>query len=256
MKTMHALITACAAVFFAVLSAQPSAAVTTQASPASIDISLFYHGMPVEISGKGDPGDDVIIQVTAAPAEMHLKYKGKAAGLFWMKLGTLIFENLPGTYLAATSGPLDKVLTQTAQDAEGAGFKALQKRAKIKAEEGKEMPAGDWFQEFIDFKQQEKLYAFEEGGVKVEADGSYHYTLNWPFQAPPGTYTVETITARNGQVTGRSETQITVQMTGVVATLAKMASDNRAVYGILAILVALAAGFGVGMIFKKGGGAH
>lgn len=255
MKTMHAFILTCAAALVLV-AVQPGAAVTTQASPASIDISLFYHGLPVEISGQGQPGHDVIVTVTAAPKAMHLRYKGKAAGIFWMKLGTLIFDNLPGTYLAASSGPLDKVLDKAAQDKEGAGFAALKKRAVIKAEEGEELPAGDWFQEFIDFKQQEKLYAFKEGGVKVEADGSYHYTLNWPFQASPGKYTVETLTAKNGQVTGRSQTEIRVQMTGVVAKLAKMASDNRAVYGILAILVALAAGFGVGLIFKKGGGSH
>jgi len=65
-----------------------------------------------------------------------------------------------------------------------------------------------------------------------------------------------TITAKDGHVTGRSEAAITVELTGVVAQLAKMSSDNRAMYGILSIVVAIAAGFGVGMIFKKGGGSH
>jgi len=116
------------------------------------------------------------------------------------------------------------------------------------------MPAGDWFAQFLDFKKKEKLYAVQEGAVKVNADGSYQLTLAWPFQAPPGTYKVETITAKDGHVTGRSEAAITVELTGVVAQLAKMSSDNRAMYGILSILVAIAAGFGVGMIFKKGGG--
>ena len=249
---MKTFILACVAVLFA---AQPSGAVSTQASPANVDISLFYHGAPIEITGQGNPGDDVIVKVTAAPEEIHLKYKGKAGGIFWMKLGTLIFDNLPGTYLLASSGTIDDVLSSAEQDQEAVGLKALQKKAEIKAENG-QMPAGDWFQEFIDFKQKEKLYSVQEGAVKVEANGSYQYTLNWPYQAPPGTYTVETITAKNGQVTGRSEAAITVQMTGIVAKLADMSSNNRAVYGIISILVALAAGFGVGMIFKKGGGAH
>ncbi len=257
MKMKARILTYAAAVFVAAFAIQPSPAraVTTQAAPANVDISLFYHGVPVEITGQGNPGDDVIVKVTAAPEEIHLKYKGKAGGIFWMKLGTLTYEHLPGTYLLATSGPVDTVLSATEQDTESVGLRALQKKAVIKAEHG-DLPAGDWFKEFKEFKAKENLYAIEEGAVKVEADGSYHYTLNWPFQAPPGTYTVETITAKDGQVTGRSQAAITVKMTGVVAKLEEMSSNNRAVYGILAILVALAAGFGVGMIFKKGGGAH
>jgi hypothetical protein len=65
---------------------------------------------------------------------------------------------------------------------------------------------------------------------------------------------VETITAKDGKVTGRSEAAIKVELTGIVALLAKISSDNRALYGIISIVVAVAAGFGVGMIFRKGGG--
>jgi hypothetical protein len=35
-----------------------------------------------------------------------------------------------------------------------------------------------------------------------------------------------------------------------------MARKNGALYGVLSILAALGAGFGVGMVFRKGGGAH
>jgi uncharacterized protein (TIGR02186 family) len=253
MKSMNAFILAVAAL---ALSAQSGAAATTQVSPSDIPITLFYHGVPVEIKGQAAPGEDVMIKVTPSEQkEFHLKYKGKAAGIFWMKLGTLVFKNLPSTYLLASSGPVDKVAAQAEREAESLGFTALQKKAEITAEKGA-MPAGDWFAQFLDFKKKEKLYAVQEGAVKVNADGSYQLTLAWPFQAPPGTYKVETITAKDGHVTGRSEAAITVELTGVVAQLSKMSSDNRAMYGILSILVAIAAGFGVGMIFKKGGGSH
>jgi hypothetical protein len=35
-----------------------------------------------------------------------------------------------------------------------------------------------------------------------------------------------------------------------------MAKKNGALYGVISILSALGAGFGVGLIFRKGGGAH
>ena len=42
----------------------------------------------------------------------------------------------------------------------------------------------------------------------------------------------------------------------MVKTLATMAKDSAAIYGFLSIGIALSAGFGVGMIFRKGGGSH
>ena len=80
--------------------------------------------------------------------------------------------------------------------------------------------------------------------------------MNWPYQAQPGTYTIEVITARDGQVTGMTQTAINVEMKGFVGQISDLASHRRAIYGIIAIVVALAAGFAVGSIFKKGGGAH
>jgi hypothetical protein len=126
---------------------------------------------------------------------------------------------------------------------------------KIEAEHG-DLPKGDWFTQFLDFKKHEQIYAVSEGNDKVKANGGYQLTLNWPYQAQPGQYMVEVLTARNGKVTGKSTSSITVEMTGLVAKMSNLASQHRAAYGILAIVVALTVGFAVGNIFKKGGGAH
>ena len=47
-----------------------------------------------------------------------------------------------------------------------------------------------------------------------------------------------------------------VEQVGMVKTLAGMAKDSAAVYGFLSIGIALSAGFGVGLVFRKGGGSH
>lgn len=230
-------------------------AVSCQVSPSIIPITMGYHGMPLEIKGDSAPGDDVIVKITSAPADIHLKYKGKAGGIFWMKLGTLTFKEIPGTYLVSTSASIDKVLSPAALEQNGIGIAALQKKATIEVEHG-EIPEGDWFTQFFEFKQHENNYAIKEGNVQVNPAGGFTLTLDWPYQAQPGDFTVEVITAKNGQVTGRAETALKVEMTGMVATISNMASNNRAVYGIIAIVVALTVGFAVGNIFKKGGGAH
>jgi len=230
-------------------------AVTAQATPSAIDITMGYHGLPVKVAGDSAPGESVVVKVTSAPADIHLKYKGKAAGIFWMKLGTLIFKTLPGTYLVATSGPVEQVLSPSERTSHDIGYEALKTKAEIHAEHG-DLPAGDWFTQFLEFKKKEQVYTLKEGAVQVNATGGYVATIDWPYQAQPGDYIVEVLTAKDGRVTGSANAKITVAMTGMVASIANLATNNRAVYGTLAIIIALAVGFAVGNIFKKGGGAH
>ena len=54
----------------------------------------------------------------------------------------------------------------------------------------------------------------------------------------------------------KAEAKVLVEQVGTVKTLADMAKKNGAVYGVFSILAALISGFGVGLIFRKGGGAH
>jgi len=41
-----------------------------------------------------------------------------------------------------------------------------------------------------------------------------------------------------------------------VKSLAEMAKNNGALYGLLSIILALGSGLGVGLVFRKSGGAH
>jgi len=49
---------------------------------------------------------------------------------------------------------------------------------------------------------------------------------------------------------------VNVEQVGIVKTLATMAKTNAAVYGLLSVGIALCAGIGVGLVFRKGGGSH
>ncbi len=72
----------------------------------------------------------------------------------------------------------------------------------------------------------------------------------------PGVYTVTVYAVKDNKIVEKAESKVQVEQAGVVKKLAGMAKNNASVYGILSILAALGAGFGVGLVFRKGGGAH
>jgi hypothetical protein len=116
-----------------------------------------------------------------------------------------------------------------------------------------------WFNEFLKYKENSNLYSVSSGNITFSQNNgkqNYYTLFDWPYQAPPGEYTVTVYAVKNGKVIEKAESKIRVEQAGLVKRLAGMAKNNAAVYGLLSILAALGAGFGVGMVFRKGGGAH
>ena len=53
-----------------------------------------------------------------------------------------------------------------------------------------------------------------------------------------------------------SETKLLMEHTGIMRIIADMAKNNGALYGTISIIIAIVAGFGVGIIFRRGIGGH
>jgi len=242
------------------LTAGPARALTCQVSPSRIDIKLNYHGATLTVTGENVAGDDLIIRIGNQAGEAHYKYLGKASGLFWMKKGDVGFKNVPGVYLLYSSRELDNLLDETAQKANLIGYKALEDVAEMESA-SPELREDEthWKNEFFRFKEKQNLYAIHTGTVTRQHgqdNDNYRVEVAWPFQAPPGDYTVEAMAIRGGQVVERAQAGFSVERAGIVAQLSGLAFNNAALYGIMAVVIAIIAGFAVGMIFKKGGGAH
>jgi uncharacterized protein (TIGR02186 family) len=233
-------------------------ALTTEVTPQNIPINLLYHGAQVSLKGESDVNDDLIVRISSEPTEAHMKYKGKAAGLFWMKMGDMSFEHVPSLYLLYSSRALDSLLQEDEQIKEGIGFESIKADTKVESSIA-EMDEDRWIGEFIKFKEAEKLYQIQEGAITRRhgtQGNEYQLDISWPFQAPPGTYTIEVLAVRDGNLVNRTETSLTVARTGIVGKLSDLAFNHAAAYGIISVIVAMAAGFAVGALFKKGGRAH
>ncbi|MBI3583842.1 MAG: TIGR02186 family protein [Nitrospinae bacterium] len=54
----------------------------------------------------------------------------------------------------------------------------------------------------------------------------------------------------------KSETKLLMEHTGIMRMIADMAKNNGALYGTISIIIAIVAGFGVGIMFRRGIGGH
>lgn len=259
-RFLGALILLAAFSLLQLIGAKPaSAKLTARANHDRISIDFFYHGGTVSVRGEADAGTDLVIKITSAEGHQVLKRKGKVGGVLWMNVGQLKFEHAPSFYEVFSTKKLDEMLTKEEREKYLIGYPALQDHIEINPVVNEEEKAS-LFSEFIKFKEATKVYATSVGKIetKINKDGQQEYYIltDWPYQAQPGDYEVAVYAARNGKVVEQAQANVKVEQVGLVKTLATMAKNKAAFYGILSVGIALGAGFGVGLVFRKGGGAH
>lgn len=241
------------------ISNNASAMLTARANHDHITIDFFYHGSTVSVRGISDPGTDLVIKITSPEGHQELKQKGKVAGVLWMNVGKLKFEQTPNFYEVFSTKKVEDMLTTEEREKYVIGYPALAKHVEI-TPVANEQEKTRWFDEFVKFKEESKVYTISSGKIETtkNADGKQEYYIltEWPYQAQPGDYLVTVYAVKDGKVMESAEAKVNVEQIGMVKTLATMAKNSPAIYGFLSIGVALGAGVGVSLVFRKGGGSH
>jgi uncharacterized protein (TIGR02186 family) len=236
-----------------------SAMLTAKANHDHITIDFFYHGSTVSVRGISEPGTDLVIKITSPEGHQVLKQKGKVAGMLWMNVGQLKFENTPNFYEVFSTKKTEDILSREEMEKNVIGFSALAKHVEITPVANEEEKA-KWFDEFVKFKEDSRVYLSSAGTIStaMRADGKqdYYILTEWPYQAQPGDYLVTVYAVQNNKVVEQATSKVNVEQVGMVKTLATMAQNSPAIYGFLSIGVALGAGIGVSLVFRKGGGSH
>lgn len=260
MRVMAALIiTFASCIFQFVFAGTAQAMLTAKANHDHITIDFFYHGSTVSVRGISDPGVDLVIKITSPEGNQILKQKGKVAGVLWMNVGKLTFEQTPNFYAIFSTKKVDDILSTEEREKYVIGYPALAKHVEITPVANEEEKA-KWFDEFVKYKEATKVYRSSFGKIEttVNAKGKQEYYIltDWPYQAQPGDYLVSVYAVKDNKVIEQAQSKVNVEQVGIVKTLATMAKNSPAIYGFLSIGIALGAGFGVSMVFRKGGGSH
>jgi uncharacterized protein (TIGR02186 family) len=240
-------------------AAPASAMLTARANHDHITIDFFYHGSSVSVRGESDPNTDLIIKITSPEGHQVLKQKGKVGGALWMNVGQLKFDQTPNFYEVFSTKKVEDILSREEMEKYVIGYPALAKHVEITPVANEEEKA-KWFGEFVKFKENSHVYATSFGTITTTTNAAgrqeYYVLTDWPYQAQPGDYLVTVYSVKDNKVIEQATAKVNVEQVGMVKTLATMAQNTPAIYGFLSIGVALGAGFGVSMVFRKGGGAH
>lgn len=240
---------------------EPAGPLTVEVTPTVVTMGTFYSGAKVRVVGTTVAGSSLVVAVRGDDITEVFNKVGRV-GPIWVNTGKVFVSGVPSVCLLYSSCPVCNCLCRSELDRCDLDTVALKKRIKIKPEHlGEELVAED----FLKLKLRQGKYLMAGGGVRIgelDPDGVVPYSLEfvWPKSAAPGTYTVRVFACRGNMVQESMEVPLRVQEVGFPALIATLARDRASLYGVICIVVAMLAGFGIDFIvsrvFKKRVASH
>lgn len=217
-------------------------------TPEEVSIRLRYQGEEVLIYGLV-PKDSQIVVKISSPGEEMLVGKKRRVGPFWMDVKSVKISDIPMLCKVYTSFDISQIPV------------SLQRRLGIDPEfsdikdkvfnvvKDKELADG-----LIEQRKEQGLYEVREGEIEIIKDKMFTISMALPAKVPTGNYSVEVFAIKGNKVIGKDKSIVRVDKVGIEKWLTNQAQNHGIFYGLIAVILALIGGMGVGIIFKGIGG--
>ncbi len=248
-SVLLALIAITFAAQFGSARAQENGGVVADISQHLVAISSGFRGTNLLLFGATDPDTDVVVVVEGPTGPASVRRKGRVAGV-WMNTDEVLFEDIPSFYAVLSNRPLSEFTTPALRLVQEIGFDSLPLYPKQEAVR-KRADLQTFRDALIRAKMRRGLYQSEENSVEIIRERLFRTDVHVPANAPVGSYWVRVFQLRDDSIVSAQTSVLDVDKVGFTAHVFDLAHRHSFAYGVLAILIAVMAGWLAGVIFRK-----
>ena len=185
---------------------------------------------------------DIAVAIRGPKRTIVTRRKSKVAGI-WINQDAQTFANAPGFYAVMSNRPLPDIAEQKVLHSYGLGFESLDfKPVKSDGAGPTERDMENFRVAVVRIKQKEGLYTYDPAGVVFVGRNLFRATVDLPANVPVGTYASDVYLLRKGKVLSHNRSNLTINKEGFERFIFSAAFDYPMIYGILAVIIAVAAG--------------
>ncbi|WP_171130857.1 MULTISPECIES: TIGR02186 family protein [unclassified Ruegeria] len=192
------------------------------------------------------PPLEVVVTVAGPSEPVIVRRKERKFGI-WVNADSIEVDSAPSFYAVATSAPFHDSLTNT----EDLRYKISVERAirSVGADMNVE-GAQDFAAAVIRIRENEGLYSILEDTVAVDEQTLFRTSIQMPADLTEGDYAARIFLTRGGKVVSTFETSIDVRKVGLERFLYNMSRQQPIWYGLMSLVIAIAAGWGASTVFR------
>jgi len=243
------------------LMAWPAAAseIVGALSQNRVSLTANFTGSEILIFGalRHDEPDDadaanyqVILVVEGPPQPVAIWRKARRFGI-WLNVDVAYMASVPSFYAVATTAPLTDIL----DPAEDERLRISPARV-IRPDQatGAVQALHQYPEALLRLRQEAEVYRVLDRWVFLDDGILFRANVRLPANLTEGAYTTRMYLVRDGLVVSNFRTAIFVRKEGIERWLSQLAFDQPFLYGLLALAIALVAGWGasqVGRLFRR-----
>lgn len=240
------------AAWFSLTTQAPAETVVAGLSRDAISITTNFEGSEILIFGAVSrvapaPQDSelhVIVTVQGPPRPVTVRRKARRFGI-WINTDAIEVDAAPTFYAVATTAELERVMTATED---------LRQRVSIPtAIRAVGTGVGDqdrFIQALVRIRAADELYQLNEGAVTLRDQTLFDTSIRLPANLVEGDYLTRIYLTRDGEVVDMFTQQIAVRKVGLERWIYNLAHQQPLAYGILSLVIAIAAGWLASAVFR------
>lgn len=188
----------------------------------------------------------VIITVEGPSTSLNVRKKERRLGI-WVNTDVVQIGKAPSFYAVATTGFLDKILTATEDLRHQITIPRAIRAVGISAQ-AKDSPT--FVEALLRIRENEGQYRLDERTVQLTEATLFRTDVALPANLTEGMYRVRIFLTRDGVVVDNIERHINVRKEGLERFLTNLSREQPFIYGVLSLLIAVAAGYGASTAFR------
>lgn len=217
-------------------------------SSPMVAITAGFAGEELLLFGAMKEPGDVVVVVRGPSGHETVRRKERVVGM-WLNRSQMEFEYVPGFYAVGATRPLDEILAPEVRARHRIGLENLTMQPVVRNADWETI---DEFREaLIRNKVRQGLYNPEVGKVALVENVLLRTDIYFPSNVPTGNYTILVHLVKDGRIVSSDDLRIKVGKVGFEAQVYGFAHEQAWIYGVVAILLAVAAGWLADAVFRK-----
>lgn len=230
------------------LMALPAAAeeIVAGLSQSRVGITVNFDGSEIMVFGaveRDAPAPegplDVIVTVEGPSSPVTVRKKERVLGI-WVNTDSLAVEHAPAFYAVASTRPLEEILSLS-EDLRYRITLPQTVRTLGVAHDATDSP--EFREALMRLRKRSGAYVEVDHGVSLTRNVLIRADFVLPANLTEGMFRARVFLLRGGHVVSRQETEIEVHKEGIERFLHRLALDQPLLYGILSLVMAIAAGW-------------
>lgn len=225
------------------------------ASQREIEIAYSFTGADLLLFGAilypdaraAERPADIVVVVKGPSQSVLMREKQKVAGI-WVNADSMRYRSAPSFYAIASSRPVERIVDARTRAIYELGLDSLQ-LSPIGSEP--QTVQDRFVRGLVEMRRRSGLFVEAPGAVEITGGVLYRARIAIPARVPVGRFTAETFLIRDGRVLAAAVRDIEIRKSGFERFVAAAAQNHAIVYGLIAVFVSVAFGWGAGALGRR-----